>query len=223
MKKSTNDGMFKFTGIVLLLLSLALSHLNCGTASDCGGTETGNPTTCTTQDSPTTGEDSGSADDDSQDGETAGAPDDSDASSDNDLSADVSVNDPFITTLASGDDADLSLSETLVVFDNADDFAAFWEEFFGSEADGAQAVPTIDFSTRIVAAAAMGPQGTDGYSITFTDQRIEENTLILTLTETRPGGNCLVTESLTNPYHVISVPTSGEDIAIESEIVETGC
>jgi hypothetical protein len=222
MKESTKNGLFKLAGIGLFLLSLAFSHLNCGTASDCGGTETGNPTTCTTQDAPTTGEDSGSTADDSQD-DDAGDSDSFDADSDNDLSADVSINDPFIETLALGDDADLNIGETVVIFDNESDFAAFWEEFFGSAEDGAEAIPKVDFSTRIVAAAAMGSQENGGFSIAFTDQRIEDGTMILTLTETRPGANCNVAASFTNPYHVISVPVSGEEIAIETETVEVDC
>lgn len=222
MKDGTKDNLLKLLGIALFLASLALGHVHCGTA-ECGGTETGNPTTCTTQNSPTTG-----GDDSSEDGASAGdsGSDEmsedgatSDPSSDNDLSATPSLSDPFLETLAWGNDADPSIAATTLAFDNEGDFAAFWEEFFGD----VEAVPEVDFSTRIVAVTVMGEQNTGGYEIAFTGQRIENDMLVLTVTETAPGPDCVVIQNPTNPYHVISVPTTGEDVSVETEFIENDC
>ena len=211
MKKDTNMHFAKLIITGFILVCMGLSQLNCGSDAGCGGTETGNPNSCTNN---TSSSGDAAAEGDSDDGDATVEP-----TSDNDLNASVSLSDPFIETLAQGY-ADLDFEAPYLLYNNTADFETFWIEFFGDELNPA---PEVDFSTQIVAVAILGERPTSGYGITFTDQRIEDGVMILSVTIIKPASSCTVTETPVNPYHIVSIPTSGQDIEIETFTVENNC
>jgi hypothetical protein len=65
--------------------------------------------------------------------------------------------------------------------------------------------PTIDFNQHMVIAVFQGLQNTGGFSITITDVVEYENYVKVSVTETAPGPDDIVTMALTQPAHIIKL------------------
>ncbi len=81
-----------------------------------------------------------------------------------------------------------------------------WEKFYvdlrGSPTIDL-AVPPVDFSASTVIAVVMGQKSTGGYSIEITKIVEGGTNLLAYVNETSPGRGALVTEALTQPYHIV--------------------
>ncbi len=65
--------------------------------------------------------------------------------------------------------------------------------------------PKVDFTTHAVIAVFAGQKSTGGYGITV--KKIEDGNMrdvIVTLTS--PGTNCMVTQAVTTPYQIVTIP-----------------
>jgi len=82
--------------------------------------------------------------------------------------------------------------------------------------------PAIDFATHEVIAVFAGKEPTAGYDIKVSqveDSASRKVTVLLT----KPGGSCLLAQSVTNPYQVIVVPKTALDLTHEDLLTTVGC
>ena len=119
------------------------------------------------------------------------------------------------TTLVQGTNGGAQVETESVVIDNATDFAALWDELTTED------LPSVDFTTDMVIAVIMGNQSSGGYSVAITAVDEADGVLTVSVTETSPGPGCMVTDSITNPYHVVSVAktTAPVSFAVSEEAV----
>lgn len=91
-----------------------------------------------------------------------------------------------------------------VVFRTQAEWETFWRELTRNTSP-AEPTPEIDFSRRIVIAAAMGLRSSGGFAIEITTVRATGDELLVEVLETSPGPSCAVTMALTAPVTAVSV------------------
>jgi hypothetical protein len=92
-----------------------------------------------------------------------------------------------------------------VVIRDSDAWKSLWKEM-QSQRTPAPATPDVDFSREMVVGVFLGQKPTGGYSVRVT--RIEQapDVLKVEFKETRPAPDSIVTQALTQPYHLVVVP-----------------
>lgn len=158
--------------------------------NECGGTETGNPSCSST--SNTSGD-----------------------STDGGVDGNIQNTDSF-TTLELSTAGPIDYPASQLVIDNATDFTTLWEALHGDVVE----LPTVDFDTEWVVAVVMGQSNTGGYTIEVTSVTTATDQITVNVTATVPGSGCMVTDALTNPFHIISI-TRPESDTTEVEFVVT--
>lgn len=84
-------------------------------------------------------------------------------------------------------------------------------------------LPQVDFSTRIVLVAAAGTKPTGGYSVGLL-QAVEDNGAIsVDVTSTSPGTGCVVTQLVTSPVDIGSIPQTTAPIMFNVTRKVQGC
>ena len=83
-------------------------------------------------------------------------------------------------------------------------WATFWQRMHSSVTPQ-PAVPTVDFASRMVVAAAMGTRNSGGYSIVVASMSTGADATA-NVVSTSPGTNCVVTGALTQPLDAAVVP-----------------
>ncbi|MCR4275955.1 MAG: protease complex subunit PrcB family protein [Candidatus Parcubacteria bacterium] len=104
------------------------------------------------------------------------------------------------------------------VITSADELNKLWEMV---NATGTP--PTIDFRTQAVIAVFAGQKSTGGYSIAVASVTDTGDTRTVAVTLTSPGTDCMVTESFTNPYQIVTVPVSNASLAHTDTEVSKAC
>jgi hypothetical protein len=107
---------------------------------------------------------------------------------------------PAITTVAQGPASGATDFREVVVRSPAE-WAALWKSHAGL-----QTAPVIDFSANVVAAVFLGTRPTGGFRVEITGTRREAAALVVDYAERAPGANDLVTQVLTAPFHIVSIP-----------------
>lgn len=84
-------------------------------------------------------------------------------------------------------------------------------------------LPEVDFGKEMLVAAFSGEKPTGGYDIEI--QRIVENknNINVFVQESMPGNNCILTEALTRPYHIIKIVRSEKKVDFVLESVVKDC
>lgn len=83
--------------------------------------------------------------------------------------------------------------------------------------------PEVDFAQRLLVVVASGEQPTGGYAIRVADARLEAGALHVRVIETAPGPGCLVTQALTYPSQLASLPRFDGPVAFEDERAAANC
>lgn len=82
--------------------------------------------------------------------------------------------------------------------------------------------PKIDFKTRSVIAVFAGQKPAAGYAIAVA--KIEDtSTRVVSITLAKPSDGCMLAQSITAPYQLISVPATSLPLAHEDVSVTTTC
>ena len=82
--------------------------------------------------------------------------------------------------------------------------------------------PTIDFKTHSVIAVFAGQKPTVGYAIAVA--KIEDaSARMVSITLAKPSDGCMLAQSITTPYQLISVPATSLSLAHEDVSVTTTC
>lgn len=104
----------------------------------------------------------------------------------------------------------------LVIRERAE-WEAFWRELAANQIPTPPA-PEIDFGRSMVVAATMGTRPTGGYSIAIDEVAWSGGTIRVTVVETSPGEDCVLTQALTAPVAAVEVERrEGEAVFVERE------
>jgi hypothetical protein len=123
---------------------------------------------------------------------------------------------PF-TELLSGDSAQVSRRVNYLITSD-EGLKELWK-LIGTKST----MPQVDFSTRAVVAVFVGEQTTGGYGIAIS--KIEDNasSRLVSVQLTSPGEGCVVTQAITSPYQIVTVPNSDLTFTHADTVVTTEC
>lgn len=113
----------------------------------------------------------------------------------------------------------IAVRKNYAVYAN-EDFETLWEMARG--VDGLPP-PKIDFSKEYVIGVFAGQKPTGGNSIAVASVIDAGAVRTVAVTLTKPGSNCMVTQSLINPYQIVAVPLSDASLAHSDAEVITSC
>ena len=86
-----------------------------------------------------------------------------------------------------------------------EEFAKIWKMAHG---DDGIPLPEVDFDKDYVIAVFAGQKPTGGYALEVSQVVDSKDTRTIAMTLTSPGKGCIVTQALTNPYQIITLPAS---------------
>jgi hypothetical protein len=109
---------------------------------------------------------------------------------------------PF-ETIDIGEYSGVQESGEKVVY-NQEDWVALWNRVHAIQTPLPE-VPAVDFSQYTVVAVFQGMKGSGGHSITVREIADNNKELEVTAREVVPPAECIVTEALTNPYHIVRI------------------
>lgn len=111
---------------------------------------------------------------------------------------------PF-ETIEKGEYSGYTEKANLVINDE-ETFFKLWRNYtsiFGCPTCGALVTPKISFSNETIIAVFMGEKNTGGYSISIERISNEGDMVFVFVKETSPQPGDLVTQALTQPYHIV--------------------
>ena len=135
------------------------------------------------------------------------------------LSADQPAAVPFTVIAEGADAANVSARKNYAVYDK-DEFARLWAMAYGEDGP---AMPAIDFEKEYVIGVFAGEKSSGGYDIGV-DKVTDENAVrSVAITLTVPGSACVVTQALTSPFQLVTVPFSARELSKVDTQVEGAC
>jgi len=75
--------------------------------------------------------------------------------------------------------------------------------------------PIIDFSTSVVFAVFQGERATGGYVTTITRIVLTATGCVVFIDEVHPGPDCVTAHWLTQPYHIVVVTSSSQNLPVQ--------
>lgn len=97
-----------------------------------------------------------------------------------------------------------------------------WTELWNSSGHSALP-PAIDFAKDMVMAVFQGEKSTGGYSIEITKIIENKDNTEVFVKETSPGVNCMVTKSLTSPFHIVKLQKIDKEVVFKIEKATNDC
>lgn len=107
-------------------------------------------------------------------------------------------------TLQRGAYSGVTERKAVIISDDAS-WRANWQQLTARQHPAPDA-PAMDFSQHSVLAVYMGEKPTGGYTIEITGVEVAGGKLRVTVKQTSPGPGSMVTQALTQPYHMIQIP-----------------
>ncbi len=102
------------------------------------------------------------------------------------------------------------------VIKNAKELEQLWREVH-SKALPMPALPKVDFGKNMVLAAFMGEKRTGGYAIQITKVVARNGEVVVFIKETTPPPDAIVTQTLTQPFHIVVVPKAKGTVRFATE------
>lgn len=128
--------------------------------------------------------------------------------------------DVSFAVLTQGTNAPQSFSRTNYRIKDAEQFADFWKLLYGTNAP---AMPAVDFNSQEVVAVFDGSHSTGGYGISVSAVNDEDAVRTVSITHAAPGADCSVTESVTSPFEIITLPKTAFSFKHEDVSNEKSC
>jgi hypothetical protein len=93
---------------------------------------------------------------------------------------------------------------------DSDKYLVVWNGIFGGGPKDGRPMPPpdVDFKKEMVLAVFMGERYTGGYAVEIKDAVEDKGKLVVTVVERSPGPADIVTQAITNPFHVAVVKRS---------------
>lgn len=95
-------------------------------------------------------------------------------------------------------------SETMLVVRDQQSWQSLWSQMTANQFPAPQ-LPAVDFTKDMVLVAAAGTRPSGGYSISITDVAESSGSVMVNVTITSPGSNCVVTAVVTSPVYIATV------------------
>ena len=105
---------------------------------------------------------------------------------------------------------------------DADGWAAVWQRIHGRSRPIPPA-PAIDFDREMVVVVALGRQQSGGYTIRVERAYLEGSTTVIIVREESPGEGCIVTDAITSPVDIATLPLSPEPVEFRFESGSRQC
>lgn len=70
-------------------------------------------------------------------------------------------------------------------------------------------LPSVDFDKEIVAAVFLGQKPTSGYGVEISAAEVSDGSLTVFVKETSPNPRAIVTQGITQPFHIVRIETAG--------------
>lgn len=86
-----------------------------------------------------------------------------------------------------------------------EELGTLWQQIHGGES-APPPVPQVSFPDKMVIVLVDSARPTGGYAIAITAVTPTEQGIFVTAVQTSPGPTCVVTQALTQPYHIVTVP-----------------
>jgi uncharacterized membrane protein len=83
---------------------------------------------------------------------------------------------------------------------------AEWRALWAAHAGPELPAPSVDFTSRIVAAVFAGERPTPGYEVEIVDSQVDGVGLSLTVKERSPLPGAIAAQILVSPFHIVSLP-----------------
>ena len=93
-----------------------------------------------------------------------------------------------------------------IVVDSQEEWQKLWRQHTAQMSIGSFQGPTIDFTDTTVIGVFLGKHSTGGFSISIQELVETRDEMIVTLVETSPPPDAMVTQALTSPFQIIKVP-----------------
>jgi hypothetical protein len=111
-----------------------------------------------------------------------------------------------LETIDKGNDSGVAGDDTQVFKIGTE---AEWEDFWiRNKAGRIPNPPSVDFSSDMVIAVVDQTEPTGGYDVSITGIEAGPDALIVLATKAVPGPDCIVTDALTQPFHVVRTAKS---------------
>lgn len=81
----------------------------------------------------------------------------------------------------------------------------------------------IDFSNDMLIAVFQGEKTTGGYDIEISKIIEKENVIEVSVIETFPDSECVVTNVFTSPFHIVKVQTYEKEVIFKTITITTNC
>ncbi|TVR88010.1 MAG: protease complex subunit PrcB family protein [Spirochaetaceae bacterium] len=107
------------------------------------------------------------------------------------------------------------LSQREVLIESEAAFERLWRELHSGRSPVPQK-PSINFETHQIAAVFAGEKPSGGFSVEVTTIQTEEDYLTIYFQEQSPSPGDIVTQALTQPYHIVQFPRTERDIRFRS-------
>jgi hypothetical protein len=104
------------------------------------------------------------------------------------------------TTIDRGQQSNLDEPKQAVVR-TAAEWATLWRQHAGERAQ-----PKVDFNAATVIGVFLGSRPTGGFELEITAIDVEGTDAVVTYREGRPGRGAILSQVLTMPYHIVSIP-----------------
>jgi hypothetical protein len=105
---------------------------------------------------------------------------------------------------------------------NQADWQAYWRRIHADAGTLPPIIP-VDFKVSDVVALSQGQQSSGGYNIRVTGIATSSAGTAVSVTETAPGKNCIVTTAFTNPYYIVKTPKLTEPVSFRITAEEHDC
>lgn len=105
----------------------------------------------------------------------------------------------------------------------ADEWAGTWQTLYSGQSP-VPLLPAIDFSREMVVVAAIGTRSNGCFAVDVTAASLRANgAAVFEVEETVPGPNCVCTQALTQPVHLVKVGRfAGPETFVERK-VQSNC
>lgn len=91
------------------------------------------------------------------------------------------------------------------VFRNEVEWGDFWNLLY-TNYSSTPALPSVNFSENAIISVVDGSRPTGGYSISITQIQPTSSGVTVHASQVSPGQGCIVTQSFTQPYHIVTTP-----------------
>ncbi len=106
-------------------------------------------------------------------------------------------------------------SSAYYVIQDVETWTGVWNQHVGFMVDSFE-MPEIDFSKYTVIAVFMGEMRTGGYAIQVYDIIDADSSILVKVEKTEPGPDCVVTQALTQPYHIVQIAKTDKPVYFDT-------